>query len=47
MHNQAVAHSRLGQLPEAARLMEAVIDQYPTSQAADQARTDLRKLRGE
>ncbi|NLN93463.1 MAG: tetratricopeptide repeat protein [Candidatus Hydrogenedens sp.] len=47
MHNQAVAHSRLGQLPEAARLMEAVIEQYPTSKAADQARTDLRKLRGE
>lgn len=47
MHNQAVAHSRLGQLPEATRLMEAVIEQYPTSKAADQARTDLRKLRGE
>lgn len=47
MHNQAVAHSRLGQLSEAARLMEAVIEQYPTSTAADQARTDLRKLRGE
>lgn len=47
MHNQAVAHSRLGQTAEAERLMEAVIEQYPVSPAADQARADLRKLRGE
>lgn len=47
MHNQAVAHSRLGQTAQAERLMEAVIDQYPISPAADQARADLRKLRGE
>ncbi len=47
MHNQAVAHSRLGQTNEAIRLMEAVIEQYPASPAADQARADLRKLRGE
>lgn len=47
MHNQAVAHSRLGQTDEAIRLMEAVIEQYPASPAADQARADLRKLRGE
>jgi tol-pal system protein YbgF len=46
MHNQAVAHSRLGQNKEAERLMEAVIDQYPVSPAADQARADLLKLRG-
>ncbi len=47
MHNQAVAHSRLGQTAQAERLMEAVIDQYPISPAADQARADLRKVRGE
>ncbi len=47
MHNQAVAHSRLGQTAQAERLMEAVIEQYPVSPAADQARADLRKLRGE
>ncbi len=47
MHNQAVAHSRLGQSVEAERLMQAVIDQFPISPAADQARADLRKLRGE
>lgn len=47
MHNQAVAHSRLGQTAEAERLMEGVIEQYPVSPAADQARADLRKLRGE
>lgn len=47
MHNQAVAHSRLGQTAEAERLMESVIEQYPVSPAADQARADLRKLRGE
>ncbi|MFA7691946.1 MAG: tetratricopeptide repeat protein [Candidatus Hydrogenedentales bacterium] len=47
MHNQAVAYSRLGKTSEAERLMEAVIDQYPVSPAADQARTDLRKLRGQ
>lgn len=46
MHNQAVAHSRLGQTAEAKRLMQAVIDQYPTSPAAEVARADLRKLRG-
>lgn len=47
MHNQAVAHSRLGQTAQAERLMESVIEQYPVSPAADQARADLRKLRGE
>jgi len=47
MHNQAVAHSRLGQNDQAVRLLEEVINTYPTTPAADQARTDLRKLRGE
>ena len=37
----------LARLAEAERLMEAVIEQYPVSPAADQARADLRKLRGE
>ncbi|NLF56403.1 MAG: tetratricopeptide repeat protein, partial [Candidatus Hydrogenedens sp.] len=47
MHNQAVAHSRLGQTAEADRLMQAVIDQYPMSPVAEQARSDLQKLRGQ
>jgi len=47
MHNQAVAHSRLGQTAQAERLMEAVIEQFPISPAADQARADLQKLRGQ
>jgi len=46
MHNQAVAHSRLGQAPEAERLMQAVIDQYPMSPVAEQAKGDLKKLQG-
>lgn len=47
MHNQAVAHSRLGQTDQAVRLLEEVISNYPTTPAADQARLDLKKLRGE
>lgn len=47
MHNQAVAHSRLGQTAEAERLMQAVIDQFPMSPVAEQARSDLQKLRGQ
>ncbi len=46
MHNQAVAHSRLGQAPEAERLMQAVIDQYPMSPVAEQAKADLKRLQG-
>ena len=46
MHNQAVAHSRLGQTAEAERLMQAVIDQYPMSPVAEQAKADLKKLQG-
>jgi len=46
MHNQAVAHSRLGQTDRAIRLMEEVVDQYPVSPAADQAKSDLQKLKG-
>jgi tol-pal system protein YbgF len=46
IHNQAVAHSNLGQINEAIRLMQRVVDEYPISPAADQARSDLRQLRG-
>ncbi len=46
MHNQAVAHSRLNQTQEAIRLMQAVIDQFPMSPVADQAKSDLMKLKG-
>lgn len=46
MHNQAVAYSRIGQNDEAIRLMQAVIDEYPISPAADQARADIRRLQG-
>lgn len=47
MQNEAVAYSRLGQNAQAEAMMQAVIEQYPVSPAADQARADLRKLRGE
>lgn len=46
LHNQAVAHSRIGQNEEAIRLMQSVIDEYPISPAADQARADIRRLQG-
>jgi tol-pal system protein YbgF len=46
MHNQAVAYSRLGQSAEAERLMQAVIDQYPMSPVAEQAKSDLKRLQG-
>ena len=44
IHNQAVAHSRLGEREEAVRLFQEVIDQYPVSPAADQSKLDLQKL---
>lgn len=47
MHNQAVAHSRLGQTQEAIRLMQAVVDQFPMSPVAEQAKSDLKRLKGE
>jgi outer membrane protein assembly factor BamD (BamD/ComL family) len=46
MHNQAVAHSNLGQASEAISLMEEVVADYPISPAAEQAKIDLNKLRG-
>jgi tol-pal system protein YbgF len=46
IHNQAVAYSRLGQTDRAIQLMQEVIDRYPVSAAAEQAKSDLQKLRG-
>lgn len=46
MYNQAVAHVRLGQTAEAARLMQAIIDQFPMSPVAEQAKSDIKKLTG-
>lgn len=46
MHNQAVAYSNLGQSAEATTLMEEVVQDYPISPAAEQAKIDLNKLRG-
>lgn len=46
IHNQAVAYSRLGQTDRAIQLMQDVIDRYPVSAAAEQAKSDLQKLRG-
>lgn len=47
MRSQAVAHSRLGQLEQARRLFQQVIDNYPTSPAADQAKRDLERIGGQ
>lgn len=46
MHQQAVCHARLGQAAQAIRLMQAVIKDYPISAAAEQAKSDLKKLQG-
>lgn len=47
MRSQAVAHSRVGQTEQATRLFQQVIDTYPTSPAADQAKRDLERIRGQ
>jgi tol-pal system protein YbgF len=47
MHNQAVAHSNLGEKPQAEALLEEVIANYPVSPAAEQAKVDLQRLRGQ
>ncbi len=47
MHNQAVAYSRLGKNDEAKRLMQAVVDQFPMSPVAEQAKSDLQRLSGQ
>ena len=46
IHNQAVAHSRLGETQEAVTLLETVIAQFPANPAADQAKEDLQQLQG-
>ncbi len=46
IHNQAVAHSRLGETQEAVTLLEMVIAQFPANPAADQAKEDLQQLQG-
>ena len=47
MHNAAVAYNKLGRNEEAAKLLQQVIDKYPISPAADQARQDLKKIQGQ
>lgn len=47
LQNAAVAHARLGQTQEAIKLFDEVIQNYPMSPAADGARSDLSKLRGQ
>ena len=46
LHQQAVCHARLGQTARAIQLLEEVVRDYPMTPAADQAKTDLKKLRG-
>jgi len=46
IHNEAAARSNIGQNQEAIRLLQEVIQKYPLSPAADQARQDLKKLQG-
>jgi len=46
MHQQAVCHSRLGQSERAIELFQQVIKDFPTTPAADQAKSDLKKLQG-
>lgn len=47
LHNAAVAYNKLGRNEEAAKLLQQVIDKYPISPAADQARQDLKKIQGQ
>lgn len=47
LHNAAVANNKLGRNDEAARLLKQVIEKYPISPAADQARQDLKKIQGQ
>ncbi|MCF6284271.1 MAG: tetratricopeptide repeat protein [Candidatus Hydrogenedentes bacterium] len=46
LHNQAVAHFRLGEREKAIALMEEVVEYYPTTTAAGHAERDLKQLRG-
>jgi TolA-binding protein len=47
MQKEAVAYARLGQTEQALKLMQAVMDNYPTSRAAEQCRVDIKKLKGQ
>lgn len=47
LHNAAVAYNKMGRNDEAAKLLQQVIDKYPISPAADQARLDLKKIQGQ
>lgn len=47
VHNEAVAYSKLGQMDKAQSLLQEVVDKYPVSPAADQAKSDLKKLKGQ
>lgn len=47
LHNAAVAYNKMGRNDEAAKLLQQVIDKYPISPAADQARQDLKKIQGQ
>jgi len=44
LYNRGVALSRLGQTDMAKKLFQQVIEQYPVSAAADQAKIDLQRL---
>ena len=46
-HNAAVAYNKLGRNEDAAKLLQKVIDKYPISPAADQARQDLKQIKGQ
>ncbi len=46
LQNQAAAHAQLGQVNKAQQLLLYLIDNYPISPAAEQAKKDLQKLRG-
>lgn len=47
LHNAAVAYNKLGRNDDAAKLLQQVIDKYPISPAADQARRDLKQIQGQ
>lgn len=46
MHQQAVCYARLGQTAKAIQLLQDVAKDYPMTPAADQAKTDLKRLQG-
>lgn len=44
LQNEAVAYSKLGQYDKAKALLREIIEKYPTTPAAEQAKSDLGKL---